>query len=640
MPLIETRDGIVLEIPEGMAPDSPEVREAVKTERAGRLQRRHASPEFQEKVKANEAEMRKELDPTAGMGAVEKIRANIGAGMASAGQGARQILSAAGLAKPVSDEEVEEKRRLDKQLAEKTDLGIGPEWAPSAGKALQIAGEIAPTLAIPAGPATGAAARVLPRALQWATRGPIRTGVTGGAAAGALAPTTSEESRALNTALGGAGGAVLPLAMRGYRAGREFFSPAARAASRLEQAVGADAPGVAQAVAQRGQERAGQAPAVRAIPESLAEASGHTGIARIESELGRAEATADEMAAFKRAQNAARYEAVQQATREAPQLAGRSAVREATTTPMREQALRTAGGDPFFHVPVVQEIQRMAARPSSVNPAVRRVMDEVMQHMDERAQTAITPERLYEIRKLLADKLGGPTQIGDELSNAVKGASRETRALINSIDEALDQASGGQFRPYLREFERGSRAVDESRAAQEVRDVFQREGTPELGGAPEVTQTRLGAAMRASEGGAGREFPLQLSPSARQQLTDVGQQINRSNEVQKARKLAGTAGGGSQTSTDIDRVLTQLAQRSNIPGLSRILTMAGQGLDDATKVELAHLVQNPNQAMAAIRDAQRAREPLTSAQALLLQAMSVGAGSSLPLALQAQSGAR
>ena len=71
----------------------------------------------------------------------------------------------------------------------------------------------------------------------------------------------------------------------------------------------------------------------------------------------------------------------------------------------------------------------------------------VARELGDDAAGAVTPARLYEVRKVLAAKLSGPSAIGDELSAAAKGAQRETRGLIESIDDAIDAASTGHWKP-------------------------------------------------------------------------------------------------------------------------------------------------------------------------------------------------
>jgi hypothetical protein len=85
----------------------------------------------QEKLDADAAEDREKYDPTKGMGWGEKALVNVGAGIDSAWQGAKQLVG-----QGESDEAIKEKRRIDQHLADQT----------TGGGLLQVAGEIAPTI--------------------------------------------------------------------------------------------------------------------------------------------------------------------------------------------------------------------------------------------------------------------------------------------------------------------------------------------------------------------------------------------------------------------------------------------------------------------------------------------------------------
>jgi len=641
MTIIKTKDGIYLDIGD-LAPDAPEVREAVMTERAGRMRRRMETPEMQEKVAATREQMRQELDPTAGMSAYEKTKANLGAGFSTALQGLRQITP--GIKGP-SDEEIMEKRAIDKQLAQKTDLGLGPDWAPSAGSALQFAGEMAPTLAIPAGAVGNAAARalpmagkVLPRAVaSFMGRAPVRAGMIGGGAAGAMQPVTSDESRIANTGLGAAAGAVLPLALAGGRGLYKAWGAPDRAARNLAARLGAEAETIPGQVAARDVERAGTASAARAIPESLAEATGSPVAAGLEAESARGVAN-PEWTAFKRAQNEARYNAVQEATNEADMLAARKESRKLTTDPLREAAMQEAGGVPIKQVmaPVQQAVAAIENSADALNPSVQQLLALAKNAMNPKATGGGQPESLAVLKHLIVKNLKGPAKLNDPLSAAVKGADVQATRLVAAIDQALDQASGGRWGPYNEAFAGASKGVDASRAAGLVRQSID-EIVPELGDAPNLTATRLAKAMKASEGGE-RKFPLKLSPRAQSGLEDVREHMAQANEVQSARKTAGTAGGGSQTSFDINQIIHRAL--SPLGGLyvraARGLTdWVAKGSSEEAQRELAVMLQNPQVAVRAIQRAQQLNRPLSEAEGALMQALSQSAGA-LPQAVFAQ----
>jgi hypothetical protein len=260
----------------------------------------------------------------------------------------------------------------------------------------------------------------------------------------------------------------------------------------------------------------------------------------------------------------------------------------------------------------------------------------VADEMGENARTAVTPERLYEIRKVLVDKLSGPHTLGDELGSAARGAERETMQLVKALDEALDQASNGQWSRYLQTHTRASRPVDASVAAGRVRQTFQGEGIPEVGNAPEVTLTRLGRAMDTAGGPASRKFQQELSPSARGGLDEVVSGLRRAGEVQKTRKLAGTGGGGSQTSMDLEGVIKGLGGKAGFPLISPLVEGIGGHLSASTRRELAQLMQNPEAAMQALQAARMRNQPLSEAMRAFLQVSGAGAGTGVPALTQTQ----
>lgn len=583
----------------------------------------------------------------ADMGTGERLLANIGAGMTNAWEGAKQVLP---VFKASSDAEIREKRSRDQALADATDTGVGADWMPTFGKVAQFAGEAAPTLAIPGFGAGALAAKALPAAASAATRGLVRamaTGAVGGGAAGALQPVTDDESRAVNTVFGAAGGAVLPAAGAAARGAANVWSKmtraggTGRAGSVLREALGADADTIATAAERREAARKFQPESVREIPETLSEASGSGRAARIESRARRDDAVADTWQDFVREQNAARWNAVRDATKEGAALESRDAARDRVTGPLREKALAEAGQDPWFHVPAMQAAENVLASPMSANPAVRKVADYVRNQIGENADTAITPARLYEVRKVLADYLHGPRVIGDEFSAAVKAADKATMKLINGIDDSLNAATSARnkWQNYLNRYQDRSRSVDASRAARDARAVFEQPGVGEIGGSPEVTLNRLRQARNAGQSNFDPSAS-DFSARADRVLQAVEDQMTRAQEPTKVRKLVGTQGGGSISATELEPALRQLAQTGNRGWLGRVADLATkgtQGSDIAMRTELSRLLQNPQDAVKAIRAAAQQGMPLSHAQQILLEAASrasAGAAAAAPLALQ------
>ena len=160
------------------------------------------------------------VDPTEGMSTFEKLAAGAGKAVYDIGRGAGQML---GL---VSDKDVAKARELD-----------APLMKTGAGMAGNIGGNILaslPALAIPG--AQGVAGAALT-----------------GAGMAALQPTTADESRLKNMALGGAMGAALPAAMSGLKAAKAaLYDPLAGQeriiGGALNRAAGSDAATLAQAL--------------------------------------------------------------------------------------------------------------------------------------------------------------------------------------------------------------------------------------------------------------------------------------------------------------------------------------------------------------------------------------------------------
>lgn len=614
MPTIETRDGIFLDIPEGMAPDAPEVKAAVMQERLGR---RNRSPEYKAKAAADLMQDRATYDPTVGMGAGEKTLANIGAGMSNAWEGLKQITPGV---KGITDEQLNEKRRIDKNLAEKTDLGVGPDWAPSAGSALQFAGEMAPTLVLPAGGA-GVAGRVLPRAVR------ALGGAAGGAFAGALAPVTSDESRTMNTVTGGVVGGALPLAVAGakglYRMRPGAGGRAARAGDMLAEELGP------QAGATEASLRAHQpGPTTGNIPTTAGEVTGSPVLGRMERTS--ASGAPEDWAQFRRAQNEGTYDALREATSDAPALQHRDELRDLATGTQRQRAIDAATAHfQRTEAPMERVAKQIAGENALASPS-RKLANMALAEVGDNP----TPQQLYSFRKTLTAKLDGPMLPGDDVAAIVKGAQVDARKLIAAIDAGMERGAPGDWKNYLSTFSELSRPVDSSVAQQSIRDAIDREGAKLYGSAPEVTRHKLGQAM---ERYGRNEFGDVLEPRARSGLDELLGHLKQREELQSTLKNVGTSGGGSNTTMDV-LGHAAAATRGGLKIMGReipVLKQITARLDQGAREELVGLLQNPRAAADAIAAATARRAPLTPAQLAFRTAMTSAVGGALPRTMQA-----
>jgi hypothetical protein len=559
---------------------------------------------------------------------LERAAENLGAGMHSIGEGARQLGGMVGLGGGVSDEELKESRRIKAQLAEGT----------SGGKALQIAGEVLPTMVVPGG-AVAKGAGMLPKAWKAAQviqRAPVgmavAEGALAGAGTGALMPTLEDESRLMNAALGAAGGgagtaagAALPGALsRLTQRGRDAAASRKAGAGVVDELRRTgEAP--ADVAARLGGRDPTTFPVTHAIPETAAERSGSTGLAR--AELAHRGTAPDVYMEHGRRQNEAVWEATQRAGAEGNDatLAAAQAARAEATDPMRATAMRQAGQHPD-PVETLQGQARNMLHSSAPGSPQRALAGRLRELVDEGA----SPEQMYEFRKLLASKLSGPMIPGDDMAAITKGAQRETLEVMKAIDARLDEVSGGAFRPYMDEYAARSQPVTSARAQQQITEKLS--GGPLIGDAPQVTRHGLDRAVgRFAQNKQGFE---RLTPEARSRYDELGDFLRQKEEPMRALKLAGTGGGGSQTAMQRSAIegLGMGVANMKMPGVSVMLRAVGDKLGENARRELAEMLADPLRTQTAIRAALRAEQPLSPTQkAFLAVAQSGGLGAGLSL---------
>ena len=564
-------------------------------------------------------------DPTAEMNWGEKALVNFGAGIDTTWQGAKQLVG-----KGMSDAELQQKREIDKNLAEKT----------GGGGLLQLAGEIAPSLAIPgAGFVRGAKAATqiganAGRLLMGGEAVPLATQVgrglgtfaadsaIAGAAGGALQPVTEQESRTLNTIIGGAAGALMPGLIAAARKGASYLTEAgakSRAAAEIIQRLGG--PERAAEVLQQAQGHGfGPPGATREIPLTTAEITQNPVLGSMER---RSAADPNQLPAwseFRAQQNQTRADALMEATKSADNVVPAKEAREAATSPMRERALAAAGKDAWFHVPVVNEVAAIRASDSWASPPVKKLV----KYVTDELEGGITPGRLYQVRKTLLDNLSGPTRIGDELSNAAKAERSTVLKLRDSIDTALDAASKGKWTPYLKKYASKSGEVNDAEASALLREAFTAPGAAQRAGVgdmvPSVTGTKLGKAV---ERFGADDFGPTFAADTRAQLDALRANIAKTEGLQGLLKQTGTSGGGSNTTMDAGDIIRK-AGAAKIPYLGQLLGP----IDNMTKAAVGDALRNPELFIAGVSKKLAQRKPLTPSEdgvLRLLRSVNVGA---------------
>jgi hypothetical protein len=568
---IETNDGIVIDnVPDHIPRDADVLRQRVQQARAQRQQ---------------ETRAQSLRDTAEGLSPWEWGMANVGAGMSNLGLGARQLGAKIGIGSGPTDDEIREKREMDEALA-------GEGWR---GKGLQILGETLPTLAVPAG--------IYAAPLRAARVGPVTallgTGAAGGAAGAALAPVTSDESRGGNMVLAAGLGAAVPGAgtalSKGAKAGYKVLTQAG-ARQRALEGLAEYLPEARRAnVAQRLSDY--RPPSIKGqqvdLPTSGAQATGDAGLAQAEAASRSRPTTGPAWQDFDASRNAGLYGALQDLAPSDLRLDRLTRARDLAAGPLRERALADAGQRGGFADPVLRHADDLLTGDTGANTGVQTIAKYVQNVIGPDA----TPGRLYEARKFLASKLSGPSAVGDEMAAAAKGAQRETRALIQSIDDALDDASKGQWSPYLTEYGRRSQPINSGAALRKVADKIA--DKPLRGDTPEMTAAGLGQAVR--QYGTGK-YGDRFTPEAGQDVAGLLQTLKRGESAARSRKLSATMGGGSITNSDqllgafTDKVL------SAIPGVGGYVGRLRNFNMEAVEAEMARLLQDPGALGAALRD--------------------------------------
>lgn len=496
------------------------------------------------------------VDPTEGMSRTQRVLANVGAGMADLGLGVRQLytdMTGTDQEKATIKQEVADKRRRDEALAAAAPGGR------LVGKGLQVAGGVAPTLAVPVGAVTA-----LPRALGMMGGTAARAGTGAlaldaaatGAAYGAIAPLAEGENRGSNVMSGAALSAAAPLVLAGGRGGLNMVTrgggerrAAAQIADELSEATGQGQREVLQQTLARLRQAQGQGTPA-GIPLSTAAVLDDAALARLER--GSRTRNAGNWYDFDQTQSREVWNQVQGATRGADDLAARRTLRSDNRDRLYQQAMSTVN-EPAFARDLAgfrASLDAAARTPEASNPAVRNMLSQLADEID-RLGPDFRPEHLATIRANLASKAPMvPT-------NAYQAAPREspaTMSVMREVDNILNNATGGRWQGVLGGYKRDSDVVRASQAAGRVRESFVDPATGRVrnvaadsaGDVPKITEAGLGRALDAARG---PRKELVLDPTANARLEAVLDALRRQGITQRVARTA-TSGGGSNTASD------------------------------------------------------------------------------------------
>ncbi len=636
---ITTKDGIVINnIPDDIQPDDPRLKQRVAQERAKLSGGGTGSPRA---AVASEPA----LDPTAGMSKFDKAMANVGAGATDLIMGARQLYTdnfGSEEAKAKIKGEVEEKRRLDKALAKSTDMGILPDWVPTAGDAMQTVGSALPTMILPFG-AVAKGVRALPNAVR-ALRGAetvaptvarLGTGALAadaavtGATIGALNPVGEGESRAMNMAASAAMSGATPLAGAGIDSVRRMVTRGGGQAAAADDVAriltpNGDQTVLRQTLNQLRQQQGGD------IPLSTAAQLRNAELARLEA--GSRTRNGANWWDFDQDQARAVSGAFDRATSSADELAARRGLRSNNwnTRWTQAEASANAGQLGTDVARFRQNIDQALRSPEASNPAVRSMLNEIAGEVD-RLGPDFTLGHLQQIRANLSGSQRAIPQ------NAYQGAPRDSMATISVMQEAdniLNRATNGRWQDVVSGYARDSQGVNAAKAAGKVREAYYDQATGRVRGVsadpagdiPKITEAGLGRAMDSARGPAKN---LMLSPEAERRLSSILEALRAQNIVQGVKRSA-TAGGGSNTASDTiasraagdaaDVLLGSTAGPAApvARGVIESLRNAATGQKDRA---LAEALQNPQQMIALIERKIAAGAPLEPGERWLLNTL-------------------
>lgn len=479
-------------------------------------------------------------DPTQGMSTSQKILANIGAGMADLGLGARSLYADTFGTREDSraiEQEIAEKRERDKRLGDSI----------TGGGALQVAGNVLPTLAIPGLPLATNAGRLL-------TAG---SSALAGGLSGLMMPRGEGESRATNVGVGATVGAALPLSLSALGALAMPFRGQTRAAREVAEAVVPEgASGVQrkaalqQTMQQLAQSRPLPSTPAGDIPLSMAARLSNPELARLEA--GSRARSGANWYDFDQAQARSVAGEFDRATAEAGDLVSRRAAREANIQANKAAAFGAADRAQFGNElgAFRNNLQQAMQSAEASNPAVLNMLRSIDSEI-ERLGPAFGPEHLATIRHNLSGK-------GNSLSpNAYQSAPRDstaTRSVMQEVDNILNNTTGGRWQNVVSGYAADSAPVAASKAAGRVREAYydptgrvRGVSADPFGDVPKITEAGLNRAMDAARG---PDKATLLSDPSRQRLEAILDALRQQNIVQGVKRSA-TAGGGSNTASDL-----------------------------------------------------------------------------------------
>ncbi len=546
---------------------------------------------------------------TTGMSTYDKTAANVGAGATNVWQGLKQAFTFGEEKNKAMDADVAGKRARDDELA----------GSIKGGRALQVAGEILPTL-IPGGAAVKGITS-LPRLGTLAARYGIGTrvlptlvaeGALTGAGTGALSPTTEDESTLANALIGGTLGAGAPGAAAGLaKLGQKYLLGANRAAGR--KLAGELGPRAAKAERDLAQYAQRVARGVDEPPSSTAMITQAPEHGERELVARASKLTGGTWGEFDKALNNARWDILDRNLASAKTVA--AAMKATNDFADAEVPKFLAAVKPKAFALATRDLRaalqaKLTSDETIADPAARLVYGHMNNQKNLLAKQGHrwTPETLWRERKVLSAWLSGRPPPGMEGVRA-PNVDRYILDARNAIDATLNRASGDRWGKFLGEFGERLQAEGQQKAGQNIRNSFIDEtlSVPRVPsvdkGIPAITEAQLRKQYIAH---GQNEFGRTLDTAQDEAVNTVLENLRAQGVLQGVKKSM-TGGGGSMTAPLRER----LVQTKGGGDIKAFLDIAMNYASDKEKILMSRAMQDPAFALKLLRSGRAQVTPLT-----------------------------
>lgn len=561
------------------------------------------------KKRADDADMKRMADPTAGMSNFEKFAAGAGKAMVDTGRGLGQML------RLVSREDVAESRKRDTPL-----MNTG------AGMAGNIVGNVA----------VNAPLALVPGANT------IRGGALIGAASGLIQPSASTEETLKNTVIGGAAGAAVPALVTAGKVAKSFVDPFYEGGRNkiigraLRESAGNQ---VDDAVRNLQTVKS----AVPGVQYTAAEAAKNPGIAAMQRTATAIDPVAmNESAARQAANNSARVSALEEMAGTAGDRAALSELRAGTA----EDLYRQAYGQPINLARDAATGQfltkaQQAARQGEITKLMRTP---AMQQAAERAkQMMLNDPNLYGKANSATGSVQGMDYMRRALGDMIKEASPNEQRILIGLRDRLDttlQSISPKYIEAKNVFAEMSKPINEMDIVQSIVDHAVNKATGNL--TPAAYARALQDKTAQSVTGM-RTATLEKSMTPQNMAT-----LNAIKDDMTAQLVAQNAGRGVGSDTVQKLAFSNMLDQAGLPTFIRNFGPAGAvgnvmqraaqvAYSDANKrmsEQLARALLNPNETADLMVGAMV--NPKLQALVNGLKRGGVAIGSSVPALIQAQ----